>query len=857
MKNQLLTFLILALACGVASGQYMLDDFESTPADTNYWAWYENVVADDTTSSGGHYQISGAANADTGWIELTYVTSPVTSGSGALQIDYSVHNAESWGGYSKFEHWHPDSGSTYDFSAYDSISIKYYNSVPQSLADRVSLRMCLQDVSDSPNGDTTYTNEEAEYYYSFHYVLDSDPGWNEIKMPIEAGDYWGGEGFNLTGWAGITGNSTLDKDKIKGWTFEFSISGAGDRDFSEGQIVFDQMILTGSKNKLANSPGFEDGGDPDDNNLPIGWGVWQASWDGWGAQSHIVTQSGGANSGDYWLEMGADIGNAYAVAFQGVAGAQGGEEWEVGAYIKDVADNAPDTSFAALKLEAFSAGSKLGEWEDYMIGVTSDWKYFTTKHIMPAGTDSVNAVLVVSKWLNDGIAATYGFDDVVLLNNGLVDQDPPDCPTGMLVASNTDYFNIVSWVDVPDEEGETYTLYSSPNPITDLEAADVEVVSAGIGEGLLSAVHWLYYPLEDTNVDMYYAMTCTDNAANVSECFASTSTAAANLAKGIATASLNPPANFVADGDLSEWYSSDIMPFVIAPSTDYTVIGGFTDDNDLTATVYMAFDADYLYVAVDVVDDIYYFDTAGNWWDQDGFDFFFGLYDQRGAAHGGYARGANPDYKIYMTEEVLQLDNPTNTMIYDPDSANYHFESLGAADYVIETKVSLDQLAAKGEDARFTPTRGMKIPLELYFHDSDCPGDCAGGNLGISPYDTDLGWQSPSQWIYTWIGDTTHTVGIDESDDSPFVANEFQLSQNYPNPFNPVTNIDYTLGTASEVDVKIYNLLGAEIAHLVNNYQPAGKYSIVWNARNVPSGVYFYRLKADGFVDTKKMVLIK
>jgi len=858
MKKQLLAVLILALTCSFVSGQYVFDDFEAAPADTNYWAWYDYVVADDTTSYGGHYQISGAADADTGFIIMTYVTNPVFNGTGAMQIDYSVHNAESWGGYSKFEHWNPDTNATYDWSAYDSVSFRYYNSTAQTLTDRVSLRFCLHDVSDSPNGNATYTNLEVEYYYSFLYVLDSAPGWNEIKMPIEAGDYWGGEGFNLTGWAGISGNGNLDKDKIKGFTFEFSISGAGDGDFSAGTIVFDELVLTGSQSQLVNSPGFEDGGDPNDNDLPIGWGVWQAAWDGWGALTHIVTQTGGANRGDHWLEMSAEVGNGYAVAFQGAAGqANAGEEWVLGAYIKDVAGNANDTSNAALKLEAFdTAGTNIGAWEVLQIGVTSNWGYFTTSQIMPTGTDSVNAVLVVTKWDNDGVEATYGFDDVVLYNTGEVDLIAPDCPSSLLVAASTN-LNIVSWIDVPDEVGETYSLYASPTPITDLTAADVEVVATGIGEDLLSAVHYLYYPLVDASVDWYYAMTCTDAAYNVSTCFEATTAATSNTAKGIATASLSPPSNFVADGDLSEWYASGIMPFEIMPSTDFTVVGGFTDDNDLTATVFMAFDNDYLYVAIDVIDDVYWFDATGNWWDQDGFDFFFGLYDQRSGVHSGYTRGVEPDYKIYMTEEVLQLDNPTNTEIYTTDSTNYHFEELGGADYVIETKISLDLLASKGDDSRFIPTRGMKIPLELYFHDSDCPGDCPGGNLGISPFDTDLGWQSPSQWIYTWIGDTTHvTVGIDDMD-GPVVAREFSLAQNYPNPFNPVTNIDYTLGTAGKVDVKIFNLLGAEIVHLVNAYQPAGAYSVQWDAANVSSGVYFYQLKSDNFTTTKKMVLMK
>ncbi len=864
MIKQALAVLIIVSVGSFAFGQdYQFDGYDAAPADTNYWQWYDNVVAGDTTSPGGHYSVSGLAHPDTGWAEINYVTSPVFAGDGAVQIDYSAHNVETWGGYTKIEHWNPDSTQTYDWSAFDSISFRYNNTVAQSLAGRVHVRFCLQDVSDSPNGNNTYTNEEAEYYYSFQYILDNAAGWNEIKMPIEASpDYWGGEGFNRTGWAGITGNDILDKDKIKGFSIEFSISGGGDGDFAEGQIVFDEMVLTGPQNTLVFSPGFEDGGDPNDQDLPIGWGVWQVAWDGWGGLSHITTQSGGGHRGEYWLEMSAEVGNGYAVAFQGAPiQANAGEEWVLGSWIKDIAGTAGDTSDAALKLEAFDAdGNNLGAWEILQEGVTTDWRYFSTSQIMPTGTDSVNAVLVVTKWGDTGIEATYGFDDVVLFNTGEVDMTAPDCPTGLLAIAS-DYANLVSWVDVDStdgelEAGETYTLYASMNPITDLSSPDVEVVQSGINEGLQTAVHYLKYPLVDTDVDMYYAMTCTDAAFNTSDCFTAIGTPTNNLAKGIATVSLNPPATFAADGDLSEWYSSSIMPFVLMPSTHYAGLGSFTDDDDLTATVFLAMDDEYFYVGVDVIDDLYNFNPEENWWDQDGFDFFFGLYDNRTGKHAGYERGSEPDYKLYMTEEVLQVDNPGNAMLYDPDSADYHFESFGASDYVIETKIPLAELAARGEDDPFVPTRGMKIPLELYFHDNDAPDDYSGGNLAMSPFNTDNGHNTPTQWTYTWIGDTTHTVGVDDKDEMG-LATKFSLSQNYPNPFNPVTTINYTLGTAGSVDIKIFNLLGVEVAHLVNKYQPAGVYSIQWNAKNIPSGVYFYRLKGDNFTSTRKMVLMK
>lgn len=83
------------------------------------------------------------------------------------------------------------------------------------------------------------------------------------------------------------------------------------------------------------------------------------------------------------------------------------------------------------------------------------------------------------------------------------------------------------------------------------------------------------------------------------------------------------------------------------------------------------------------------------------------------------------------------------------------------------------------------------------------------------------------------------------------------LHQNYPNPFNPVTTIKYSLPRVGRVKITLYNILGREVACLVNEEKPAGTYEINWNANNVPSGIYFYQLQAGDFVQTKKMILMK
>ena len=89
-----------------------------------------------------------------------------------------------------------------------------------------------------------------------------------------------------------------------------------------------------------------------------------------------------------------------------------------------------------------------------------------------------------------------------------------------------------------------------------------------------------------------------------------------------------------------------------------------------------------------------------------------------------------------------------------------------------------------------------------------------------------------------------------------WIPDAYSLSLNYPNPFNPSTTIRYDLPKAANVSLRIYNTLGQVVATLVDGRKEAGYYQVTWNA-NVPSGIYFYRLQAGNFVETKKMILLR
>jgi protocatechuate 3,4-dioxygenase beta subunit len=92
---------------------------------------------------------------------------------------------------------------------------------------------------------------------------------------------------------------------------------------------------------------------------------------------------------------------------------------------------------------------------------------------------------------------------------------------------------------------------------------------------------------------------------------------------------------------------------------------------------------------------------------------------------------------------------------------------------------------------------------------------------------------------------------------SPAVIGSFELNQNYPNPFNPSTTINFKVPNQSKVSLKVYNILGSEVATLVNETKAAGSYNITFNASRLSSGVYFYQLKSGNFTSTKKLILMK
>lgn len=112
------------------------------------------------------------------------------------------------------------------------------------------------------------------------------------------------------------------------------------------------------------------------------------------------------------------------------------------------------------------------------------------------------------------------------------------------------------------------------------------------------------------------------------------------------------------------------------------------------------------------------------------------------------------------------------------------------------------------------------------------------------------------QWSYRAFRYNTLDVLTNNSNNAEFI-NDYKLSQNYPNPFNPVTNIEFSIPKAGTVTLKVFDMLGKEIYNYVNDYKSPGTYKVIFNASNLSSGIYFYKIDVNGFTETRRMMLIK
>lgn len=839
MKKSLLMLVLLVAFAAMANAQptFVFDPFEVHPDSNDV---YEMI----------YVAVDGS---DTSGVTLSLADDIVYDGDTALRFDWVAQRAQSWGGFAKTEFWVADTMGVWDFTIYENIYVHYYNEVASTQPGGVHLRIQLFDVSDVDVN--TYDTNQLELWYSFEYVLDDEPGWNEIILPLEdvgPSATEGSNGFWRTGWSGVAGNDYLDLNMIKGIGFEVSIDAPQDYSVGAGTIIFDNFGFMG----LRSVPLIVFNGAIVPTHLEVFT---------WGQSQYAIEEGAGYipdTNAIKWTQ-GDEWGNGYTgFGFNITEPANMMGAFVLGDSMKFKMKAPSGTGTLRAQLES-GANGKIGanfdpiddgEWHEYAIPL-ADFDY------VEGTTDFDTTAVTVVQMLAEGtaVAGTEIYIDEWWTGNPEIDVVAPPPPTGVFIAPETNS-NLVTWLDVPEETGEVYNIYYSKWPITDITAPEVDGVVQGINipENTSAFNHLLYSPIGDSTVTYYYAVTCSDAAGNESEP-AIYASAITNTARGIGTMSLNAPAGFVADGDFGEW--SGVTPMRMFPSEGAHIVTNTTidGDDDLSVEAYLAADDEYFYFAFDVTDDVVDTSSATTYL-KDSPDLFMGLYHAQGIPHNAYQRGENPDYQIRFLPSQAIMANISDTQILSINDADYHWEESFPVGYVIEGRISWVDIAAVGGDDVFEPAEGYRIPIDYSINDADGGGDRE-GIMTWSPYNDDTSWSSPSYWLFTWVGEHMSPLAI-EDDSNETEALSFELGQNYPNPFNPFTNISYTLPARQDVSLKIYNAAGQLVRTLIDGTEEAGAHRTIWDGRNdngsqVGSGVFFYQLKANDASQTRKMILLK
>ena len=870
----LLTILLLGVFTTFGYSQMIVNGFETAAVDS----FFQHPPVDPGLGTGG------------GGAILTDVSTPTPyHGSAAMKVEWTVHSTETWGGFIQLMHLTPLADSSYmDFSSANALTIWYYVVTPSSQSGLVNMRFKLHEAG----GSSAYwsnQNDHEDWYFEVSGVYDAAPGWNMLTIPLvdQGGGSPNSAGFTLPGWSGVANNGTLDLDRIIGYSIEWTTPGIPSNGTATGVVLFDKLQFSGNRyTPLSTFDGAAtdslytkdlmswSGGNTgnltftDMTTQPFeGTSSLQTDWrvhntEGWGG---YVNFSYFLLGGAFYPDMKPNTDLLFAYKNTSASTLVGGvtmrfflydysegveERW---ATALDVKLDSVSTDWTVLRIPLVDLGGGSPNSGGFLI---PDWE--AVKGNAKLDLDKIRGFRI--EFTSPGPQGSIAegqilFDLIIPTGFRETDLTPPPPPSGVLVAAST-YANLVTWVDVPGEAGEKYDVFYSLNPITDVTAPGVEVVKLGVAENTQQLDHVLRAPATDQTVAYYYAVRAIDRVGNIGLAAPSSSTTS-NTAKGVPTISLTPPATFTADGDLAEWSGITPISIKLSEGTGFVAPNGVvTDDADLSVLVYLAVDNQYLFVAFDIEDDVVTVDTTDpQTWMQDAADLFIGGYNFHGFPHRSLLRGGQPDYHFRFSENRVIEDR---VAAYDlRPGANYIWNRKFPTGYTIEARIEWAGLATVAGDSLFHPLLGMRIPIDFSINDRDNAPTKREGIMTYSPTNEDQSYLDPARWTDTWIGNAWFVSGVEEDGPMPI---RYELSQNYPNPFNPSTQITYAIEKDGLVQLKVYDLLGREVARLVNDYQLAGKYTVTFDASargRLTTGAYFYVIESGDFHNVKKMLLVK
>ena len=273
-------------------------------------------------------------------------------------------------------------------------------------------------------------------------------------------------------------------------------------------------------------------------------------------------------------------------------------------------------------------------------------------------------------------------------------------------------------------------------------------------------------------------------------------------------------------------------------------------------TAYPLYDDDNFYILCDVVDQII-IDVPGNpAWNQDAVELYFdgtNNHTTETALSAGQYQFTFPHWmKGQEAGKLTSIFGATfdttgvEFKIADRDArGNVGVLTEEGSGWNLEVKIPLAALGIDGTSL------GAPLGFELQ-QDNSSDATVGRGQMAKWWNSSNNSWANAALWGYAKLGAPAGVKGKPSS-----VISSYKLEQNYPNPFNPSTKITFELAKTEKVKLAVYNLLGEQVAVLVNGTRSAGSQTITFDAKNFSSGVYFYKLEAGSTMLTKKMMLLK
>ena len=652
-------FILFSWSYKTLAQEVMIQSFDNIKADTSF-GW------------------TSAVEGGNSYLRVSQDSTDKVEGAASLVVSTEIDSLHPWGSYSQIS-WTAPTGQTLNWSSSDSLKlwIKIVKApvFPQYMSFRIQLR---------DNGNSG-TDAVETYIYQNDVVLDATTSWIQLKVPlheinsngrtvtpgdsgfVEAPGSWGGFTYN---------DDKLNIDKITGWNIvcvTTTTSANPNPPAGYTNVPADSLVM-----KI---DGFERTG-----NKPVPIVIFNGiavssfctGWT-WGNASFAVVEGAGPvlNSNAVVWTMGDQYANGWNGIGWNIAPAfnlSGG--WAVDSCKFMMKTNAVSDSF---RVQFENGVGKVG----YVFNSPADTNWhqysFPLRKFVPqdgtTGFDPGGVTVFGIMTQNDSAAGITG-KLVYLTNlwtgNPKIDVIPPIAPTGVLAVKNNDFTNTIIWADVPGQSNETYSVYYSLNPITDITAAGVEVAATGIIHGTDLFIHQLKAPATDQQVAYYYAVVCKSGAGIIGVPGGS-GTAITNTAKGVAVINPTAPPNFVADGDLSEWANIKPVKLYISDHSGTPVSNSkITSDTVSSGDIYVAVDKDYLYIAGHINTNNMVFNVSQSSYLNTSFDVFLGLYDWHGAPHSSLLTGAKPDYHFRFAQDRVLIDNNGEDSLEIP-GANYFY----------------------------------------------------------------------------------------------------------------------------------------------------------------------------------------